>query len=60
METNQYTSSASKVFYRSKKISIAMCDPFKKSAHLRVEEDKNIADLSLYDKYKQISSCITL
>ena len=46
METNQYTSSASKVFYRSKKISIAMCDPFKKSAHLRVEEDKNIADLS--------------
>ena len=27
---------------------------------LRVEEDENIADLSPYDKYKQISSCIRL
>ena len=27
---------------------------------LRVEEDGNIANLSQYDKYKQISSCFTL
>ena len=27
---------------------------------LRVEEDENIADLSPYDKYKQISSCFRL
>ena len=25
---------------------------------LRVEEDENIADLTPYDKFKQISSCI--
>ena len=30
------------------------------SAELRVEEDENIADLSPYDKYKQISSYIRL
>ena len=31
-----------------------------KMAVLRVEEDENIVDLSPYDKYKQISSCIRL
>ena len=43
------------VWHLSEYLSAPICE-----CTLRVEQDENIADLSLYNKYQQISSCIRL